>query len=165
MLTTAAFFSVALLGLAAWRDVAVRTIPDRISLALLLIGVAKRVALGPGPLLWSLGAALVLFLLLVPLHARGLLGGGDVKLAAALAVGLAPADSYDFIVATVLAGGLLGLAYLAMARLLPVPAPLPRGSLMARVRTVEAWRIARRKSLPYGVAIAMGGAFVLLRSA
>jgi prepilin peptidase CpaA len=164
IVTMVAMFCVGLLALAAWRDVAVRTIPDVISLGLLVAGLAKRAPLGPGALLASMAVALALFMLLVLLHARGLLGGGDVKLAAAFAVGLAPADAYDFVVFTALAGGLLALIYLAMSRALPVPVAGRPESLFARVRKAEARRIIRRKSLPYGCAIALGGASVLLRS-
>ena len=159
----AAALSIALLILAAWRDIAVRTIPDGIGLGLLAIGIATRAALGPGALLSSLAVAVALFGVLVLLHARGLMGGGDVKLAAALAIGLTPVDTYRFVVATAAAGGLLGAGYLLMAGRLRASAhPRPR-SLLRRVRAIEARRIRLRHSLPYGVAIAVGGVATLVR--
>jgi prepilin peptidase CpaA len=95
-----------------------------------------------------------------------------------MAVGLSPAQTYRFIVATVLAGGVLSLLHLLLRR-----APLPAGrvsrsrsrstshsmswlvrlaSLVRRIVTVERWRIRRKGSLPYGIAIACGGAWVTL---
>ncbi|MFZ1427599.1 MAG: prepilin peptidase [Geminicoccaceae bacterium] len=154
--------SIALLTAAAWRDLAVRTIPDRISLGLLAIGIVARASVGLSALLMSLAVAAALFGVLVLLHARGLMGGGDVKLASALAVGLTPLGTYHFVVATAAAGGLLGVAYLLMARRLRAPLPQPRMSLLLRLRAVEVRRIRLRRSLPYGVAIALGGIAILL---
>ena len=59
---------------------------------------------------------MVLFALLLIAYSRGLIGGGDVKLMTALAVGLSPFDCYRFVVATAIAGGLLGIAYLLLSR-------------------------------------------------
>ena len=117
----------------------------------------------------SVGVAMGLFALLVLAHARGALGGGDVKLAAAMALGLAPVQTYRFVVATILAGGVLSLLHLLLRRA-PPPAPLPkkfsrRAPLAWRIVTVERWRIRRKGSLPYGVAIACGGAWVMLTGA
>jgi prepilin peptidase CpaA len=82
----------------------------------------------------------------------------------ALAMGLSPFDCYRFVVATAIAGGILGLAYLLLSRMPRGPHKSGRVSLLGRVAAVESWRICRRGPLPYGVAIAAGGAFVLLHS-
>lgn len=150
------------LSAAAWRDLAVRIIPDTFSLGILLAGIVRRAALGPVDLLASLSVAAVLFLMLVLLHARGLLGGGDVKIASAFAVGLHPLDIYNFVVMTTLIGGLLGAVYLIMARFMRVPIQCRCKRILVRVYNVELWRISRRQSLPYGVAIALAGLSVLL---
>ena len=126
------------------------------------IGIVTRASLGLSTLLTSLAAASTLFGVLVLLHSRGLIGGGDVKLATALAVGLAPLDTYHFVLATAAAGGLLSAAYLMMARTMRASAQPDRGSLLQRLRWVEARRIRLRRSLPYGVAIALGGTAILL---
>ena len=112
-----ALVSAALLLLAAWRDLASRTIPDGISIALALLGLATRAGEGILALGLSAATAAALFLALVLLHARGALGGGDVKLASALALGLAPQASFDFLLATALAGGVLALGYQLKLRL------------------------------------------------
>jgi prepilin peptidase CpaA len=153
---------LALLAAGAWRDIATRTIPDQINALLFVVGSLARLAQGPQELLYSGVSAVVLFLLFMSLYSRGLVGGGDVKLVTALAIGLSPSDCYRFVVATALAGGILGITYLVSSRRL-VPMRLSkRTSILKRVIAVEKWRVCRRGPLPYGVAIAAGGAFVLL---
>lgn len=170
MTTIAAFVAAGLLLAAAWRDVATRIIPDGISIALAATGLLARGIEGPGALAASVLAALLLFLILLVPAMRGALGGGDLKLATALAVGLPPLASYHFVVATAAAGGALALLYLACGRLVPAASAAAAGrprrpsSLPRRVLAAEAWRIRRRGPLPYGVAIALGGVIVLLRT-
>ncbi len=166
MSIAAALAAIALLGFAAWRDLATRTIPDSISIALAAIGFGVRAFDGVWPLAASLAAAALLGAIMAFLHAKGLLGGGDVKLVAALAIGLSPLDTWNLVVATALAGGVLGLLYLALQRLLPAPSPATsrRRGVPRRLLAVESWRIRRRGPLPYGIAIAAGGIIVLLQT-
>jgi prepilin peptidase CpaA len=110
------------------------------------------------------GTALLLLSLLLTLYSRGLIGSGDVKIMTALAVGLSPLDCYRFIVATAIAGGLLGIIYLVLSRRLPPMHRVKGISLLSRVAILELQRIRRRGPLPYGVAIAAGGTFVLLHT-
>jgi prepilin peptidase CpaA len=161
-------FSVMTLGLllvTAWRDVVTRTIPHRIALVLVAIGaIARIVDGGPSALALSAGTALLLFVLLLVAYSRGFLGGGDVKIMTALAVGLSPLDCYRFVIATAIAGGFLGTGYLLLSRRSAGRCERRRTSVLTRVVAAELWRIRRRWSLPYGVAIATGGAFVLLHA-
>jgi prepilin peptidase CpaA len=157
MTTLGAFAIAALLLLLAWRDLLTRTLPDGAAIAIALIGLALRAPLGWSPLLLSIGTAALLFLALLALAMRGWLGGGDVKLAAVLALGLPPAATLDFLLATVLAGGLLGLGYMAAPRVLPRNVPALGGRGLRRVFAVEARRLRRGGPLPYAVAIAAGG--------
>ncbi|MFC7738511.1 prepilin peptidase [Roseomonas sp. GCM10028921] len=154
-----------LLACAAWHDIATRRVPDALSVAVLVAALALRAAEGPSALIFSLGSALLLFLALFVFAMRGLLGGGDVKLAGALAVAFPPSATWDFIVATSVFGGILGLTYIGASRLLQ-PAPILAGAHghIMRVLAIEGWRIRRRGPVPYAVAIALGGAFVLLGS-
>ena len=155
---------LALLIAAAWCDVATRTIPNTIGLLLVATGTIARILEGPAALALSVADALLLFVLLLVAFSRGLIGGGDVKIMSALAVGLSPLDCYRFVVATAIAGGILGIAYLLLSLQAAGPHDQRRKSLLGRVSAVESWRIRRRGPLPYGVAIAAGGAFVLLHS-
>ncbi len=156
-----------LLSFAAWRDVATRTIPNAACGALAALGLALRATEGWYALGVSVAAAVPVFLVLLLCHARGLLGGGDVKLLTALTLGLPPMGSWNLVVATALAGGVLALAYLVLQRLptkcltLPVRAG---NNTLHRVLAVESWRIRRRGPMPYGVAIAIGAVIVLLQA-
>jgi prepilin peptidase CpaA len=164
-LVTAA--TIVLLILAARRDLATRIIPDGISITLVGLGIASRSLAGLPNLALSVGLAAGLFILLVPAHARGVLGGGDVKLLAATAVGLSPESLYGFVVVTALAGGALALLHLTLRRAFRgvSTAPPPRGiALSRRIAAAERWRIARHGSLPYGVAIACGGIWAVVTS-
>jgi len=153
---------VGLLAFVAWVDLATRTIPDWISAALLLLGVAIRINAGIGAVAASLAVGVVMFLLLALVHARGMLGGGDVKLMASLAVQFSPLDSLRLVAATSIIGGVLVLLHFAL-RGLPAPARSPAGSWRPRrLFTNERWRVRRGGSLPYGVAIAGGGVWTIL---
>ena len=105
-----------LLLIAAWRDIVTRTIPDEVSLLLVAVGGLARLREGPSTLALSVATAALLFVFLVLVHSRGLIGGGDVKLIAALAIGLSPLSCYRFVVATAIAGGFLGILYLLLSR-------------------------------------------------
>jgi prepilin peptidase CpaA len=152
---------------AAWRDLATRQIPDAAALMLAAGGAALRLSQGLPEAAATLATAAVLFAALVFLHAKNLLGGGDVKLIAALALGLPPVATLDLLAAIALCGGVLSLAYLALFRLRPATIlPAGRGRpLLLRVLAAERWRLRRRGPLPYALAIAAGGALVLFAPA
>ena len=142
-------------------DVATRTIPNEICLALALLGIVGQLA-NPMLLAQSTIVAAILFLLLLVLYIKTLIGGGDVKLMVAVAIGLPPLGVIQFLTITALAGGLLAMVHVVM-RLLPNPALAPSGSsLVRRVYAVERWRHLRHAPLPYGVAIACGGIWTVL---
>lgn len=150
-----------LLASAAMCDLASRLIPNRLCLFVALGGLLLRVGAGAtyDGSLWAITALLLVLLLL---FARSLLGGGDLKLMAALSVALTAGDCFRFVVATSLFGGILALAYLLLRRLLPPLRCRPGASRLLRIAALETWRIHRGLPLPYGVAIAAGGIFVLL---
>src|SRR6266568_9277882 len=153
---TASFLEILLLLYVATIDVATRLIRNEICLVLALLGIASQLA-SPMQVAESLIAATILLLLLLVIYQRGWIGGGDVKLLVALAVGLPMMGVIQLLTATALAGGVLALVHLMM-RLLPYPKLSPTGSsLVRRVYAIERWRNLRRAPLPYGVAIACGG--------
>ena len=142
-------------------DVATRLIRNEICLALALLGIASQSA-SPMQLAQSLIAAAILLLLLLVISQRGSIGGGDVKLLVALAIGLPFPGVVQLLTVTALAGGLLALVHLMM-RILPYPKLAPAGSsFVRRVYAVERWRHLRHAPLPYGVAIACGGIWTIL---
>jgi prepilin peptidase CpaA len=158
---TASILEILLLLYVATIDVATRLIRNEICLALALLGIAGQLA-SPMQVAESLIAAAILFLLLFVLYTRGGIGGGDVKLLTASAIGLPLTGVIQLLTITALAGGVLALVHLLM-RLLPYPKLAPVGSSLARrVYAIERWRHVRHAPLPYGVAIACGGIWAIL---
>jgi len=141
LLTLAA---VGLFATAAVTDTRSRKIPNVLPVGLALLGLARMVAAlaaggGAGAVAADLAAAAAVFAAGAAAFRFGLLGGGDAKLLAAGTLWLGAAALGPFLLATVLAGGLLAVAFL-LAGLLRRRAP---GTAAA--------------SLPYGIAIAAGG--------
>ncbi|HET9460238.1 MAG TPA: prepilin peptidase [Sphingomicrobium sp.] len=132
-----------LLVVAAVIDIRTYTISNRLNLAVALLApfywwsvgiplwpdVAIQLALGAG-----------VFILLALAFYAGMMGGGDVKLAAAVALWLSPVSTLKFLVFMSVAGGLLTLVMLVLHRLRGKPG---------------------RPEIPYGVAIAVGGLAIL----
>lgn len=124
-------------------DVRTFTIPNLLNLAVALL--APLFWWASGLELWPeialrVGAAGLVFGLLAAAFAAGMMGGGDVKLAAALALWFPPLASVKLLVVMSVAGGVLTLLAL----------------LVHRVRAREG-----RPKIPYGVAIAVGGWAIL----
>jgi Flp pilus assembly protein protease CpaA len=156
----ASVLKVVLLLYVATIDIATRLIRNEICLALALLGIAAQLA-SPMQIAQSLIAAAILLLLLLVIYQRGWIGGGDVKLLVALAIGLPLTGVIELLTITALAGGVLALVHVIM-RLLPYPKLAPAGSpLVRRVYAIERWRHLRRAPLPYGVAIACGGIWTI----
>ena len=158
---------IGLLGFAAWRDILTRTIPDTVSIALIVIGCAARFVYGWEELAVSLLVGLGIFVVLLPFCSWGLIGGADLKLLAALAVGLPPQTSLQLITAVTMVGGGLAAIYIVLNKLVvarrSVRSPAGRvNSVFWRIASVECWRIRRSAPLPYGIAIAIGATIVVL---
>ena len=96
--------------------------------------------------------AIAVFLVLAVTFYIGMMGGGDVKLAAAIALWFSPATTLKFLVIMSLAGGLLTLLVMAIHKKRGNPRPaaeLPDGAPAAK------------PEVPYGVAIAAGALWIL----
>ena len=145
----AAFTDLLLLTLAtilvaaAVIDVRTFTISNRLNLTVALLAPLywASVALSPWPgVAVQLAGGAAVFLLLAGAFYAGMMGGGDVKLAAALALWFPPLGTIRFLVLMSLAGGILTLVILAWHR---------------------AHKREGRPEIPYGVAIAFGGLAIL----
>jgi prepilin peptidase CpaA len=133
----------AILVVAAVVDVRTFTISNRLNLTVALLAPAywASIALAPWPgVAIQLAAGAAVFTLLAGAFYAGMMGGGDVKLAAALALWFSPAGTVRFLVLMSLAGGVLTLVLVVWHR--------------ARKRE-------GRPQIPYGVAIAFGGLAIL----
>ena len=146
---------------AALHDLAARTIPDRVTFAVVVLGGASAVARGT-PVGSAVVAALVFVLLLLTWIA-GMLGGGDVKLIPAVTL-LVPPPEVPMLMATIaMAGGVVSIGYLVLRRFIVrnhsfVRVPRP-ATLFTRAARAELWRIRRHGPIPYAVAIAAGTLF------
>jgi len=141
----AQFLLVAILLGAAVQDIARRQISTWLCLAVMLTAVASAIATGPALALWQNALCFALLLALgTPLFAAKWLGGGDVKLIAAVGLWANFAVILPLIAFILIGGGVLAAISLAVRR----------------------GRAAHRaKGVPYGVAIALGAAIVLLQPA
>lgn len=132
-----------LLIVAAVVDVRSFTISNRLSLAVALLAPlfwwSVDLPLWPGAAL-QLAMAVAVFVALAALFYAGMMGGGDVKLAAALALWLSPPSLIRFLVVMAIAGGILTIGLVGLHRLRRRPG---------------------RPEIPYGVAIAAGGIWVI----
>ena len=152
-----------LLLMAAWQDWRTMRIADGISLAIIGLFAAWAMAglIGGTFSLLHLGLAVVcaagMFGLGTLAFAWGVMGGGDVKLAAATSLFAGSHLLLDFITVTAMVGGVMGLAILAGAPIGPVVSTAPDAVEPAGG---SALRARLRGSLPYGPAIAAGGLWV-----
>ncbi|HYE00974.1 MAG TPA: prepilin peptidase [Alphaproteobacteria bacterium] len=142
-------YCAALLTAAAW-DVARFEIPDALSL-LLAAGFAALVLGGGAAALPGLTAGAAVLAAGFALFARGLIGGGDVKLMAATALWTGWTGLPGYLAATALAGGALALLLLALRRLLR----------RAAARGFGGELLSPAGGIPYGVALAAGGLLAL----
>lgn len=133
--------AIALL-VAAFTDLRSRQISNKLNAAVALGAPFFWWATGLslGDVAWQLGVALLALVILAGLFALRWMGGGDVKLLAALALWVKPGDFGLLIIYMAIIGGVLTLAF-------------------------GAWHIARRQRdrlvIPYGIAIAAAGIIVL----
>ncbi|WP_419825842.1 A24 family peptidase [Sphingomonas sp.] len=127
---------VAALGIAIWTDLRARIIPNWLNAGIALSAPLWWWSIGLSP--WpgaaiQLGLAAIALALFVAAFAAGAMGGGDVKLIAALGLWLLPPDFLRMLVWMSVAGGIVTVATLAWHRLA---------------------RAEGRPEIPYGVAIA-----------
>lgn len=152
---------VALLLVAALHDVAARTVPNSLVLAVAGAGLAAQAL--AGELTYALPAALAVFVGAAICWRRGWMGGGDVKLLAAAALVVPPVLVPSMLASTALAGGLLASVYLVARRRVRLRRGPRPPHLVSRAVRAERWRLRRGGPLPYAVAIASGACFVLTR--
>jgi prepilin peptidase CpaA len=149
-----------LIGLLAWAavtDYRTYLIPNRISLAIAAL-YPVYVMTQPADVDWQ-GALVVAsaFLVIgVLLFRFGIVGGGDIKLLTAMALWVGPGEILAFLFITAIAGLALTVLTISHLRYLrPWPAPA--------LASDEAAVLKLRQSVPYGIAIALGGILTVLR--
>jgi prepilin peptidase CpaA len=130
---------------AAVSDVTSRIIPNWVTLTVGTGGVILRLATANRHGMWtSVGAAAVLFVALRLLSGVGAVGGGDVKLIAAVTLGQPPASMLLILLGIGVAGGAIAMFYLARTW---------AGRRNKRQSPGASWR---RLEMPYAPAILAG---------
>ena len=136
-----------LAGLLVWAavvDLRTRTIPDWVSIAVVamapLFWWAESVAFYPDAV-ERICAAILIFVIFFGMFWLGGMGGGDVKLGTAIGLWFAPLATLKFFVITSLAGGCV--------------------SVGAWIYHHKIRRLEGKTEVPYGVAIAFGGLWLL----
>lgn len=144
----------ALMAFAASSDLLTMTISNRVSL--ILAGGFLALALASGmpaaQILSHVGAAGVVLVVSFGFFARGWIGGGDAKLAAATALWLGFDHLLAYLVYASLFGGALTLL-LIQFRMMPLPALLARQEWVERLHRKDA-------GIPYGIALAVSALLV-----
>jgi len=124
-------------------DLRSRIISNRLNLAIALLAPvwwwANGLSLYPD-IAWQIGQAALLFALFTGLFALGMMGGGDVKMLGALALWLPLPAVVTLLVVMSLAGGVVTIATMGYHRFT---------------------HRAGQPEIPYGVAIALAGLWVL----
>ena len=142
------FLFPALMAFAASSDLLTMTISNRLSL--ILVGGFFVLTLITGMSLTAigmhLGAATLVLVFAFIFFARGWIGGGDAKLAAATALWFGFGHLMDYLVYGSLLGGALTLLLLQFRRL-PLPHILARQDWLLRLHEPDA-------GVPYGIALA-----------
>ena len=156
---------LALLATAAWLDAWHRRIPNALVAAVAVLWLATLPGHGPAAAIGALATAGGVLAAGMLLWRYGWLGGGDVKLAAALALWAGLPHAAGLLLAIALSGGALAFGSCLVWRspiLALAAAWLPR-SAAACGQDDGPNVAASARSLPYGVAIASGGCWLIHR--
>jgi prepilin peptidase CpaA len=144
----------ALMAFAASSDLFTMTISNRVSLALVagFCVMAYLIGMSQSDLLSHVGASLAVLTVTFAFFARGWIGGGDAKLAAATALWLGFDQLANYLLYASLLGGVLTILIIRF-RLLTLPHALERQEWVARLHRIDA-------GVPYGIALAASALLV-----
>ncbi|MBX9842601.1 MAG: prepilin peptidase [Xanthobacteraceae bacterium] len=156
MLTDAARILLfpALMAFAASSDFFTMTISNRVAVALVagFFALALYSGMSPQAMMWHAGAALTVLAVTFVFFARGWIGGGDAKLAAATALWLGFDHLMAYLLYASILGGVLTLALIRF-RLMPLPTALAEQDWVKRLHNAGG-------GVPYGIALAAAALLV-----
>ena len=143
-----------LMAFAASSDLLTMTISNRVSLILVggFAGMALATGISAAAFASHAGAGALVLVIAFACFARGWIGGGDAKLAAATALWLGFDQLLPYLIYASLLGGLLTFAIIQF-RQMPLPAPLTGQVWAERLHRVDA-------GIPYGMALAAAALLV-----
>ena len=138
----------ALMAFAASSDLFTMTISNRIALVLIggFFALAFASGMSPNDVLAHVGAAFTVLAVTFVFFARGWIGGGDAKLAAATALWLGFDHLTVYLLYASIFGGVLTLAMIRF-RLMRLPAALAEQEWIKRLHRLDG-------GVPYGIALA-----------
>jgi prepilin peptidase CpaA len=138
----------ALMAFAASSDLFTMTISNRVTLALVggFLGMALISGMSLNDMLTHAGAAATVLAVTFVFFARGWIGGGDAKLAAATALWLGFDHLVVYLLYASIFGGVLTLAMIRF-RLMPLPQVLADQEWLKRLHKLDG-------GVPYGIALA-----------
>ena len=138
----------AMMAFAASSDLFTMTISNRVTLILVAGFAALAIGSGmnPGDVLSHIGAAAAVLAVTFAFFARGWIGGGDAKLAAATALWLGFDHLMAYLLYASIFGGILTLAIIRF-RLMPLPQALAEQEWVKRLHRLDG-------GVPYGIALA-----------
>jgi len=138
----------ALMAFAASSDLFTMTISNRVTLILVasFFALALYTGMNLDAVMWHTGAALAVLTVAFVFFARGWIGGGDAKLAAATALWLGFDHLMPYLLYASIFGGILTFAMIRF-RLMPLPATLADQDWVKRLHKMDG-------GVPYGIALA-----------
>jgi prepilin peptidase CpaA len=144
----------AVMAFAASSDLFTMTISNRISLILVVGFVALAVGTGMpvGEMLDHAGAGGLVLAVSFTFYLRGWVGGGDAKLASAIALWFGFTWLFDYLVYAALVGGALTFLILQF-RKWPLPAAISGQVWLQRLHE-------NKGGIPYGIALAIGALMI-----
>ena len=147
-------FFPALMAFAAASDLFTMTISNRVSLALAagFLALACAGGMAPSDILMHLAAGSAVLVVAFACFAMGWIGGGDAKVAAAVALWFGFAHLLDYLLYASLFGGVLALLLLQF-RKWPLPYALASQPWLLKLH-------AKESGIPYGIALAIGALLI-----
>ena len=155
-LTVQATILVLAAGVVAWAaisDLRSNIIPNSANVALFVLWTGWVISGAEADVWYSLAIGVGIFLLGAILFHFGQMGGGDVKFLTVLGIWAGPTQVLPFLLQVSLAGGVLTMAWITNGFFM-VPALGRLGRLV---------HLDRKRSVPYGVAIAAGAYLMFAR--
>jgi len=113
-------------------------------------------------ILFSIGISIALFFVLLVLFARGIMGGGDVKLIPVVALWAGPDMTLIFLLITMLSGGLIALLTISFQYIKKTRTNSKSSENINFSMSQSSILENKDKNIPYGIGISAGGLFVAL---
>lgn len=153
-------------AVAVYTDLKRGRIPNMLVLAMLVCGLAVQAIHGWVQVAIALAIFAAVLIAGVPLFSMRIMGGGDVKFMAAAAATLGWPDAVTFLLYTLVAGGVLGVAYsIARGRLRSTLAGVGALAFPMLYGARPATSPLRSATMPYALAILAGALAVAIGNA